>query len=256
MALVRSKAPSIRTPSPWVGSPSNPSTSVVLPALAASLDMTGTVSGVTTVPTFMDNLKSAGTISTEVLGVHFAPISGSDASDSNGALTLGGTDSTLYTGTLTWVPKSTVSPYSLYWGVDVGTITYGSTTLLASGDSAIVDTGTTLIYLPIAAYNKFLSATGGSTDSSSGLAMFTTKPTQTITIHIGTGAFTLTPAQYLVPTAQYDNFGLTTGKYYSWINNGGLFQALVNFIIGQKFLENYYSAYDTTNSRIGFATAV
>lgn len=29
----------------------------------------------------------------------------------------------------------------------------------------------------------------------------------------------------------------------------------VNTIIGQKFLENYYSVYDTTNSRIGFATA-
>lgn len=47
-------------------------------------------------------------------------------------------------------------------------------------------------------------------------------------------------------------FGLPQGYSYSWINDGGATN--VNFIIGQKFLENYYSVYDTTNSRIGFAT--
>jgi hypothetical protein len=47
-------------------------------------------------------------------------------------------------------------------------------------------------------------------------------------------------------------FGLPQGYYYSWINDGG--SSNINFIIGQKFLENYYSVYDTANSRIGFAT--
>jgi len=47
------------------------------------------------------------------------------------------------------------------------------------------------------------------------------------------------------------HFGLTPGLYYSWINDGGATD--VNFIIGQKFLENYYSVYDTTGSRIGLA---
>ena len=62
----------------------------------------------------------------------------------------------------------------------------------------------------------------------------------------------MTPSQYLVPTNQYSNFGLSSGKYYSWITDGG--SSGVNTIIGQKFLENYYSVYDTTNQRIGFAT--
>ena len=56
---------------------------------------------------------------------------------------------------------------------------------------------------------------------------------------IGGVARTLTPAQYLVPTAQYSVFGLTSGKFYAWINDGGSVAADVNFIIGQKFLENY-----------------
>lgn len=144
----------------------------------------------------MDNLQSQGSIvrvfivreqQNNRLVLHHSPprfsaslsppILTSATSDTNGELTFGGTDSSKYSGSITYVPVTTVSPFSLYWGINVGAIKYGSTTLLASGDSAIVDTGTTLIYLPVLAYNKFLSATGGSTDSTSGLAMFSTKPT-------------------------------------------------------------------------------
>jgi hypothetical protein len=200
----------------------------------------------------MDNLYSQGSISTEVLGVSFRPESGSDQDDTNGELTLGGTDSSLYSGSITYFPTATSGDASSYWGIDIASFTYGTTTLASSG-SGIVDTGTTLIYIPTAAYNKFLSATGGSTDSTSGLSKFTTKPTKNFNIKFGSTTFSLTPAQYLVPTAQYSFFGLDTGSYYSWINDGG--SSGVDTIIGQKFLENYYSVFDTTNSRIGFATA-
>ncbi|KAM0154849.1 hypothetical protein ACHAQE_002517 [Botrytis cinerea] len=217
------------------------------------VDLTqGTVSGLNTVPTFLDNLKSQGSITSEVLGVYFKPESGSDDNDTNGELTLGGVDTTKYTGTLTYFPKATSGDASYYWGISIAGFTYGSTSLATSA-SGIVDTGTTLIYIPTSAYNKFLSAAGGRTDSSSGLAVFTTKPTSNFGIKFGSTTYTLTPAQYLVPTAQYSEFGLSSGKYYAWINDGGA--SGVNTIIGQKFLEQYYSVFDTTNSRIGFATA-
>ncbi|SPJ78649.1 probable aspartic proteinase precursor [Fusarium torulosum] len=212
-----------------------------------------TVSNANTVPTFLDNLYTQGSISSEVLGVSFRPESGSDTDDTNGELTLGGTDSSKYSGSITYFPTLTSGSAAAYWGISIASFTYGSTTLASSG-SGIVDTGTTLIYIPTSAYNKFLSATGGRTDSSSGLAIFTTKPTSNFGIKFGSTTYTLTPAQYLIPTAQYSNFGLTSGKYYAWISDGG--SSGVNTIIGQKFLENYYSVYDTTNSRIGFATAI
>jgi hypothetical protein len=211
-----------------------------------------TVSNANTVPTFMDNLYSQGSISTEVLGVSFAPESGSDTDDTNGELTLGGTDSSKYSGSITYFSKLTSGDSSPYWGISIASFTYGSTTLASSG-SGIVDTGTTLIYIPTSAYNKFLSAAGGKTDSSSGLAIFSKKPTSNFNIKFGSTTYALTPAQYLVPTAQYSYYGLTSGKYYAWINDGG--SSGVDTIIGQKFLENYYSVFDTTSSRIGFATA-
>jgi hypothetical protein len=149
------------------------------------VDLTeGTVSNANTVPTFMDNLYSQGSISSEVLGVFFQPESGSDTDDTNGELTLGGTDSSKYTGTLTYFPKLTSGTPAAYWGISIASFTYGSTTLASSG-SGIVDTGTTLIYIPTSAYNKFLSAAGGKTDSSSGLAVFTKKPTSNFGIKFG-----------------------------------------------------------------------
>lgn len=217
------------------------------------VDLTeGTVSNTNTVPTFMDNLYKQGSISTEVLGVSFKPESGSDTNDANGELTLGGVDTSKYTGTLTYFPQLTSGSASAYWGIAIAKFAYGSTSL-GTNAQGIVDTGTTLIYIPTSSYNAFLKAAGGTTDSSSGLASFTTKPTSNFTITFGSTTYTLTPAQYLVPTAQYSYYGLTSGKYYAWINDGG--SSGVNTIIGQKFLENYYAVFDTTNTRIGFATA-
>ncbi|KAF7981764.1 hypothetical protein HWV62_31829 [Athelia sp. TMB] len=203
------------------------------------------LSGVTTVATFMDNLYSQHSIPTEVLGISLAPESGSDDDDANGELTFGGTDPSKYTGNIAYTPKSTSSLVAPYWGVAVSAITYGGTSL-GSG-SGIVDTGTTLIYIPTSAYTKLLSASGGETDSITGLAKFTTKPTSTFSLTIGGTTFPLTPAQYLVPTAQYANLGISGSAYYSWINDGG--SSGVDIIIGQKFLENYYSVFDTTYVR-------
>ncbi|KAK0761647.1 hypothetical protein N5P37_006600 [Trichoderma harzianum] len=211
-----------------------------------------TVSNANTVPTFLDNLYSQGSISTEVLGVSFKPESGSDSDDTNGELTLGGTDSSKYTGSLTYFSTLKSGSAAPYWGISIASFTYGSTTL-ASSATGIVDTGTTLIYIPTKAYNAFLSAAGGKTDSSSGLAVFSKAPTSNFAIKFGSTTYTLTPSQYLVPTSQYSFYGLSSGKYYAWINDGG--SSGVNTIIGQKFLENYYSVFDTTNGRIGFATA-
>ncbi|KAF7985434.1 hypothetical protein HWV62_5163 [Athelia sp. TMB] len=202
-----------------------------------------TVSGSLTVPTFLDNLKSQGTISNEILGVYFAPEFGGDTDDANGELTFGGVDSSKYTGSLTYTEKSSAGGVGSYWGIEVSSLTFGGKSL-GSGLPAIVDTGTTLIYIPSTAYSSFLSVGGGTTDIFSGLAKFDSKPTATVSFTIGGKNFDLTPDQYLIPTAQYSNFRLSGNAYYSWIGNGG--SKGVDFIIGQKFLENYYSVFDAT----------
>src|ERR1700723_2269696 len=88
-----------------------------------------------------------------------------------GELTLGGVDSSKYTGTIGYTPK-----IGDYWGVTVNSISFGSTFLMGIS-SAVIDTATTLIYLPDTAYNNFVIASGGSTDSSTSFVTYSTMPT-------------------------------------------------------------------------------
>lgn len=65
------------------------------------MDLTSTtVDNVDTVPTITDNLLAQGTISTEVIGISFEPAT-SD-SEVNGELAFGGTDSSKFTGDITY----------------------------------------------------------------------------------------------------------------------------------------------------------
>ncbi|KAJ7735627.1 aspartic peptidase domain-containing protein [Mycena maculata] len=207
-----------------------------------------TVSGVSEVPTFLQNLVSQGVISENILGVSFAPLTGSDDEDTNGELTFGGVDDTKFTGDITYTTRT-----GDYWGVSVTKFEFGSTSLGTTTASGIVDTGTTLLYIPTATYDKFLTASKGKPDSSSGLVKFTTKPTADFTFVVGGTTYTLTPADYLVPTAQYANWGISGSGFYSIINDGG--SEAPNTILGQTFLENFYAVFDTTNNRVGLAVA-
>ncbi|KAJ7729191.1 putative aspartic protease [Mycena metata] len=208
-----------------------------------------TVSGVNEVPTFMQDLVSQGVISSNILGVAFAPLTGSEEEAVNGELTLGGIDDTAFTGEITYTTR--VAPY---WGVSVSNFAFGSTSLGTTAASGIVDTGTTLLYVPTAVYNKFLTASKGKLDNTSGLVKFTTKPTSNFTFVVGGTTYTLTPAQYLIATAQYSNWGISsTSGFYTFINDGG--SEAPNTILGMSFLEFYYSVFDTDNNRVGLAPA-
>jgi hypothetical protein len=108
------------------------------------VDLTeNTVSNTNQVPTVMNNLYTQGTISSEVLGAFFEPAS---VGDGSGELTFGGYDSSKITGDVNYVPITTTSPSSEFWGVDLS-ISYGNTVILAE-TAGIVDTGTPTI--PIA----------------------------------------------------------------------------------------------------------
>jgi saccharopepsin len=107
------------------------------------VDLTkGTVSNANEVPTVTDNLYAQGEISSEVLGVFFSPAS---ADDTTGELTFGGYDASKFTGNINYVPVTSTSPASEYWGVDQS-ISYGAVSIL-SETAGIVDTGTTLILI-------------------------------------------------------------------------------------------------------------
>jgi len=219
------------------------------------VDLTqGTVSGVSSVPTVTDNLFSQGTISGNSVGIFFAPTT--VQSTANGELTFGGPDATKYTGTLSYVPVTSTYPASYYWGIDQS-IKYGSTTILST-TAGITDTGTTLIYLATDAYNRYKTAVGATLDSTTGLLRISSSKYSSLSnlvFTIGSGTYTLTPNGQIWPRSLNAYIGGSSSYVYLVVNDVGSNSGSgLDFIDGYTFLERFYTVYDTTNKRIGFAT--
>ncbi|KAG2355984.1 aspartic peptidase domain-containing protein [Suillus spraguei] len=218
------------------------------------VDLTqGIVNNTYEVPTVTDNLFAQKKISSEVLGVFFAPAS---SNDSSGELTFGGYNASKITGNLSYVPITSTYPASAYWGIDQS-ITYGSTPILAE-TAGIVDTGTTLILIPTDAFNKYQSATGATLDESTGfLKISSDQYSQLSSLHFNTGGVTyeLTPNGQIWPRSLNSAInGATDGIYLVIGDTGSRSGSGMDFTNGYCFLSRFYSVYDMTNSRVGFAT--
>ncbi|KAG1864674.1 aspartic peptidase domain-containing protein [Suillus subalutaceus] len=207
-----------------------------------------------TIPTVTDNLDSQGTISQKVVSVFFGPTTSQTIT--NGELTFGGTDAAKYTGDIGYTPSTTTSPASTYWGIDQS-ITYGSTTILSS-TAGIVDTGTTFLYIATDAYTKYKSETGGTVDGATGLLSVSSakySALKNLNFHIGSNTYTLTPNAQIWPRSLNTNIGGSSKAIYLIVYDIGTDTgAGFDFVNGYTFLERFYSVFDTTNSRVGFAT--
>ncbi|KAG2120231.1 acid protease [Suillus clintonianus] len=213
----------------------------------------GTVTNVNEVPTVTDNLYTQGTIGSEVLGVFFAPAS---SDDSSGELTFGGYDASKITGNINYVPITSTSPASAYWGIDQS-ISYGSASILTE-TAGIVDTGTTLILIASDGFSKYQSATGGTLDEATGLLKITSDQYDQLSslyFTIGGVTYELTPNGQIWPRSLNSAIGGTTDGIYLVVADSGTTSGSgLDFTNGYCFLERFYSVYDTTNSRVGFAT--
>ncbi|KIY43928.1 aspartic peptidase A1 [Fistulina hepatica ATCC 64428] len=219
-------------------------------------DLTEGTSGsaTSTIPTVTDNLYEDGTISDEVIGIYFQPATSDE--EETGVLTWGGTNSSLYTGSITYTDITSTSPASEYWGIDES-ITYGSTTIMSS-TAGIVDTGTTLIYLPTDAYDEYVSSTGATEDESTGLLTITEaqyEALDSLYFNIGGTEFELTADAQIWPRSLNSEVGGDSDSIYLIVSDiGSTSGSGFDFINGYTFLERFYSVFDTTNSRVGFAT--
>ncbi|KAG1851517.1 aspartic peptidase domain-containing protein [Suillus tomentosus] len=213
----------------------------------------GTVSNTDEVATVTDNLYEQGTISSEVLGVFFAPAS---SYDNSGELTFGGYDASKILGdTVVYVPVTSTYPASRYWGIDQS-ISYGSTQILHK-TAGIVDTGTTLILIASDAFNKYKSATGGTLDEATGLLKISSDQYDKLSsLYFTIGnevTYKLTPNAQIWPRSLNSVIGGTTDDIYLVVADIGSDSGW-DFTNGYCFLERFYSVFDTTNSRVGFAT--
>ena len=164
-----------------------------------------------------------------------------------GELALGAANPARYTGSITWVPVS--SP--VYWSVVHTSIKYGTTTI-TGGSRAIIDTGTSLIIGPTLVINKLHLLMKATYNISYGLyavACSRVATLPTITFNFGGKLLSLTSSQYIMNL---------NGSCFSTFSPGDLTndEGLAAWIIGDVLQRPYYTIYDVTNRRVGFAKAV
>ncbi|KAH9036489.1 acid protease [Lactarius pseudohatsudake] len=199
-------------------------------------------------------LFSQGTIPANLVSVSFEPTT--NLSAPNGELTFGGTDSTKFTGSITFIPVTTTSPASEFWGINES-IRYGASTTILSTTAGIVDSGTTLILIATDAFNRYKTATGAVLDGNTGLLKITSTQfsnLQSLFFTAGGISFELTANAQIWPRSLNTFIGGTTGSIYLIVNDiGSPTGSGLDFINGYTFLERFYSVFDTTNNRVGFA---
>jgi len=174
----------------------------------------------------------------------------------NGELTFGGVDWSKFTGGITYVPITSTSPASLYWGIDQ-TVTYEGATILST-TAGIVDTGTTLVLLATNAFNAYQAATGGVLDSATGLLKITAEQygnLKPLNFKVGYSTFSLTPNAQIWPRALNTLIGGNANEIYLIVSDLGTNSGQgLDFINGYAFLERFYSVFDTKNKQVGLAT--
>jgi len=217
----------------------------------------GTLSPATStlIPTVTDNAFSQGQIPADLLGISFQPTT--VLNNVNGEITWGGTDSTKFTGAITFTPITTASPANLFWGINQS-IRYGTSTTILASTAGIVDTGTTLVLIASNAFTAYTKATGAVLDQNTGLLRLTASQfnnLQSLFFTTNGATFEFTANAQLWPRALNTAIGGVAGNIYLIVANLGTPSGEgLDFINGMTFLERFYSVFDTTNKRVGFAT--
>ncbi|KAH8100001.1 acid protease [Cristinia sonorae] len=220
------------------------------------VDLTsGTVSNTDQVPTVVDNLFAQGTISQASIGIFYQPTTSDN--QVNGELNFGGVDDSKITGDVNFVPITSTSPASHYWGIDQS-ISYGDSEVILNTTAGIVDTGTTLLLLATDAFQAYQRATGAKEDRETGLLTITEQQfdrLQSLFFNIGGVTYELTANAQIWPRSLNSTIGGEEGKIYLITADLGSPSGQgLDFIDGFGFLQRFYSVYDTGNSQVGLAT--
>ncbi len=144
------------------------------------------------------------------------------------------------------IEYAAVSSSGGFWEYPSTSYKVGSTTHTLSGFTGISDTGTTLILMGDSAVDTYYASVSGAKYSSSqGGYIFPCSATlPSLSFRIGTSQYATIPGSLL-------NFGTASGSscYGSLQSVGGGSQN----IYGDVFFNAYYSVFDSTGPRFGFA---
>ncbi|KAG1751906.1 aspartic peptidase domain-containing protein, partial [Suillus lakei] len=208
------------------------------------------------VPTVMDNARQQGLIQQQIISISFAPASTDN--DTNGVITFGSVDPSLFIGNITYVPVTSTYPAAHYWGINITSCLYGKTIVFSTSTAGIVDTGNSLVALADDFFATYMAAIPGSYYDNQTLFIVIPSSSiasmQPLNLTIGGTVFIMDVSAQLVPIDQDSAWGINPGVQYGTIGPSGYQSGQgLDFILGQMFLEKYYAVFDGENNRVGLA---
>lgn len=167
---------------------------------------------------------------------------------SGSILSLGGPDSSLYTGDITYVPVAKAAKLLPYWLVSASDIkiagkSTGSCGWLL-GCEMVVDTGTSVFAGPSSKLDPIIKQIGNVTEDCSNVDKL-----PTISFTFGGKDFDLGPDFYVI-RAKDDS-----GKEQCQLGIQSVNAGAPIWILGDPFLRKYYTIWDAEQQRVGFASA-
>jgi len=196
------------------------------------------------VPMPMDMLVKQGKIEHNVFAYYLA-----SGGKSGSTLSLGGTDSSFYTGDFSYIPLAKAATLLPYWMISASDIKIGGKSTGACGwllgCESVVDTGTSILAGPPSAMNKLIAQVGEVKEDCSNV-----KSLPTITFSLGGHDFDLEADFYVIRVTDPD-----TGKDQCQLGMEGINAGVPIWILGDPFLRKYYTVWDAEQKRVGFALA-
>ncbi|KAG2154413.1 aspartic peptidase domain-containing protein [Suillus bovinus] len=175
-----------------------------------------------------------------------------------GILTLGGTNSSLYQGSIEYL---SLAGSPSYWLLNVNSLSVqGKTVSVGSSSLAAIDTGTTLIAAPNNVAANIWAQVPGSialTGQYAGLYAFPCTTDVTVTMSFGGSTWTISPADMNLGSVPSSVSGSTTqmcaGGIFDIGTSVGTGSGVPTWIIGDTFLKNVYSVFRANPAAVGFA---
>ncbi|GAA5849920.1 hypothetical protein JCM3766R1_001918 [Sporobolomyces carnicolor] len=199
-------------------------------------------------------LAQDGKLPEEVFGFAFETHTFTIASSPTapgGTLTIGGVDTSAYSGSINWI--SIVQPAG-YWSIPLQDISVGGQSLGISVDQVVIDTGTTLIGVPTSIaesiYAQVPNSQAITLDGASGYYSFPCSQSVQVSLKFGGQSYAIDSTQF--NGGAVDKYGRQClGAVFSLTTGSNS----PSVIVGDAFLTGVYSAYRFSSPEaVGFAT--
>jgi hypothetical protein len=191
------------------------------------------------VPTVFQNMVTQGLVPAGEFSFYLGKEDGA-----KGELLMGGTDPNYYTGDITYVPLKAAT----YWEIQLDGFQFGANQYVPTGgQSAIVDSGTSILTGPSDVVKQIAESIGGKMLVPNEYMVDCKGDFPNMDFSINGATYTLTPADYLIPDGEMCLFGMMGLDVPR--PSGPL------WILGDVFMRKYYTVFDVANTRVGFALA-